>query len=156
MQEKKCKAIKLTKSSQAYIEYMDLPPIPNKRYFTIGEASELCGLKPHVLRFWEQEFIQLKPSKRRGNRRYYECKDLIIVRQIRKLLYTDGFTIEGARSKLAEKEKEPSNVWPQPKSILQKVIADLEIVLQNLNSSLVRVNVYSEPPSEDLTLNKYP
>ena len=77
-----------------------LPAIPGKRYFTIGEVSELCGVKPHVLRYWEQEFPQLKPVKRRGNRRYYQRQDVIVIRQIRSLLYEQGFTIGGARQKL--------------------------------------------------------
>lgn len=77
-----------------------LPPIPAKRYFTIGEVSELCGVKPHVLRYWEQEFTQLKPVKRRGNRRYYQRHEVLLIRKIRKLLYEDGFTIHGARSRL--------------------------------------------------------
>src|SRR5210317_2304089 len=80
----------------------ELPPIPGKRYFTIGEVSELCGVKPHVLRYWEQEFPQLKPLKRRGNRRYYQRQDVILIRQIRSLLYEHGFTIGGARQKLVE------------------------------------------------------
>ena len=78
----------------------DLPPIPGKRYFTIGEVSELCAVKPHVLRYWEQEFPQLKPVKRRGNRRYYQRQDVLIIRQIRSLLYEEGFTIGGARQRL--------------------------------------------------------
>src|SRR6202000_2590151 len=78
----------------------DLPPIPGKRYFTIGEVSDLCGVKPHVLRYWEQEFPQLKPVKRRGNRRYYQRQDVLIIRQIRSLLYEQGFTIGGARNRL--------------------------------------------------------
>ena len=77
-----------------------LPPIPGKRYFTIGEVSELCAVKPHVLRYWEQEFQQLKPVKRRGNRRYYQRHEVQLVRQIRNLLYIDGYTISGARNKL--------------------------------------------------------
>src|SRR5512138_662813 len=79
-----------------------LPPIPAKRYFTIGEVSELCGVKPHVLRYWEQEFTQLKPLKRRGNRRYYQHHEVLLVRRIRELLYDEGFTISGARNKLGE------------------------------------------------------
>ena len=79
-----------------------LPPIPAKRYFTIGEVSELCGVKPHVLRYWEQEFTQLKPVKRRGNRRYYQHHEVLLVRRIRELLYQDGFTISGARNRLDE------------------------------------------------------
>ena len=77
-----------------------LPPIPAKRYFTIGEVSELCGVKPHVLRYWEQEFTQLKPVKRRGNRRYYQHHEVLLIRRIRDLLYEQGFTINGARHRL--------------------------------------------------------
>ncbi len=77
-----------------------LPPIPAKRYFTIGEVSELCGVKPHVLRYWEQEFTQLKPVKRRGNRRYYQHHEVLLIRRIRELLYEQGFTISGARARL--------------------------------------------------------
>ena len=79
-----------------------LPPIPAKRYFTIGEVSELCGVKPHVLRYWEQEFTQLKPVKRRGNRRYYQHHEVMLIRRIRELLYEQGFTINGARNRLDE------------------------------------------------------
>ncbi len=91
----------------------ELPPIPAKRYFTIGEMSELCGVKPHVLRYWEQEFTQLKPVKRRGNRRYYQHHEVLLIRRIRQLLYEEGFTISGARSRLENhsiplEEKEPS------------------------------------------------
>jgi DNA-binding transcriptional MerR regulator len=80
----------------------DLPPIPAKRYFTIGEVSELCRVKPYVLRYWEQEFVQLKPMKRRGNRRYYQHHEVLLVRRIRELLYEQGFTISGARNRLTE------------------------------------------------------
>jgi DNA-binding transcriptional MerR regulator len=79
---------------------VDLPPIPAKRYFTIGEVSDLCGVKPHVLRYWEQEFTQLKPVKRRGNRRYYQHHEVLLIRRIRELLYEEGFTISGARNRL--------------------------------------------------------
>ena len=79
-----------------------LPPIPAKRYFTIGEVSELCGVKPYVLRYWEQEFTQLKPMKRRGNRRYYQHHEVLLIRRIRELLYEQGFTISGARNRLAD------------------------------------------------------
>ncbi|SCY36209.1 transcriptional regulator, MerR family [Nitrosospira sp. Nl5] len=79
-----------------------LGPIPAKRYFTIGEVSELCGVKPHVLRYWEQEFVQLKPVKRRGNRRYYQHHEVLLIRRIRELLYEQGFTIHGARSRLGQ------------------------------------------------------
>ena len=81
-------------------EMIVLPPIPAKRYFTIGEVSELCGVKPHVLRYWEQEFTQLKPVKRRGNRRYYQHHEVLLIRRIRELLYEQGFTISGARNRL--------------------------------------------------------
>ena len=81
---------------------VSLPPIPAKRYFTIGEVSELCGVKPHVLRYWEQEFTQLRPMKRRGNRRYYQHHEVLMIRRIRDLLYEQGFTISGARNKLQE------------------------------------------------------
>jgi DNA-binding transcriptional MerR regulator len=86
-----------------------LPPIPAKRYFTIGEVSELCGVKPHVLRYWEQEFTQLKPVKRRGNRRYYQHHEVLLIRKIRELLYEQGFTISGARNRLdgAQEMAEP-------------------------------------------------
>jgi DNA-binding transcriptional MerR regulator len=90
----------------------DLPPIPAKRYFTIGEVSDLCGVKPHVLRYWEQEFTQLKPVKRRGNRRYYQHHEVLLIRRIRELLYEEGFTISGARNRLdnslAEDKAEPA------------------------------------------------
>jgi len=86
-----------------------LPPIPAKRYFTIGEVSELCGVKPHVLRYWEQEFTQLKPVKRRGNRRYYQHHEVLLIRRIRELLYDQGFTISGARNRLDELVSEPSS-----------------------------------------------
>ena len=84
------------------MEAFVLPPIPAKRYFTIGEVSDLCGVKPHVLRYWEQEFTQLKPVKRRGNRRYYQHHEVLLIRRIRELLYEQGFTISGARNKLED------------------------------------------------------
>ena len=85
-----------------------LPSIPAKRYFTIGEVSELCGVKPHVLRYWEQEFTQLKPVKRRGNRRYYQHHEVLLIRRIRELLYDQGFTISGARNRLDEIASQPA------------------------------------------------
>lgn len=111
---------------------MVLPPIPAKRYFTIGEVSELCGVKPHVLRYWEQEFTQLKPVKRRGNRRYYQHHEVLLIRRIRELLYDQGFTINGARNKLdgrmieiaaenssaAEMSQTGDVVLPQPKLMM--------------------------------------
>jgi DNA-binding transcriptional MerR regulator len=90
-----------------------LPPIPAKRYFTIGEVGDLCGVKPHVLRYWEQEFTQLRPMKRRGNRRYYQHHEVLMIRRIRDLLYEQGFTISGARNKMQEilqSEREKKNI----------------------------------------------
>ena len=108
----------------------DLPPIPAKRYFTIGEVSELCGVKPHVLRYWEQEFEQLKPVKRRGNRRYYQRGDVIMIRQIRSLLYEQGFTIGGARQQL-QGESAQDDV-SRSHQIIRQVRMELEQVLHAL------------------------
>jgi DNA-binding transcriptional MerR regulator len=107
-----------------------LPPIPGKRYFTIGEVSDLCAVKPHVLRYWEQEFPQLKPVKRRGNRRYYQRQDVLIIRQIRSLLYDDGFTIGGARQRLTG-EQAKSDVT-QSQQIIKQLRIELEQVLKIL------------------------
>ena len=90
-----------------------LPPIPAKRYFTIGEVSELCGVKPHVLRYWEQEFTQLKPVKRRGNRRYYQHHEVLLIRRIRELLYEQGFTISGARNRLDGRGQHEVDALPE-------------------------------------------
>jgi len=108
----------------------ELPPIPGKRYFTIGEVSDLCAVKPHVLRYWEQEFPQLKPVKRRGNRRYYQRQDVLIIRQIRSLLYSEGFTIGGARQKLAGDEARTD--LSQSQQIIRQVRSELEDVLRLL------------------------
>ena len=110
----------------------ELPAIPGKRYFTIGEASELCGVKAHVLRYWEQEFPQLKPVKRRGNRRYYQRKDVIIIRQIRGLLYDEGFTIGGARQRLTGDESK-SDIT-QSQQIIKQLRVELEEVYKILRS----------------------
>ena len=108
----------------------ELPPIPGKRYFTIGEVSELCGVKPHVLRYWEQEFPQLKPVKRRGNRRYYQRQDVLIIRQIRNLLYDQGFTIGGARQQLTgDAAKFDVN---QSQQIVKQMRIELEDILKIL------------------------
>ncbi|HUF74019.1 MAG TPA: MerR family transcriptional regulator [Gammaproteobacteria bacterium] len=107
-----------------------LPPIPGKRYFTIGEVSELCAVKPHVLRYWEQEFPQLKPVKRRGNRRYYQRQDVLIIRQIRSLLYEEGFTIGGARQKLTGDEARTD--VSQSQQIIRQVRQELEDLLKVL------------------------
>tara|TARA_B110000444_G_C18585287_1_gene475899 strand:+ start:332 stop:688 length:357 start_codon:yes stop_codon:yes gene_type:complete len=105
----------------------ELPPIPGKRYFTIGEVSGLCAVKPHVLRYWEQEFPQLKPVKRRGNRRYYQRQDVLMIRQIRSLLYDQGFTIGGARRQLSGEEQKQDST--QFKQLISQMIAELEDVL---------------------------
>lgn len=110
----------------------DLPSIPDKLYFTIGEVSELCNLKSHVLRYWEQEFPQLNPSKRKGNRRYYQRKDVLMVRSIMSLLYEQGFTIEGARSKLSNDRKDANQKIYQ--NLLNETIGNLEVVLGELDS----------------------
>ncbi|MDH3860801.1 MAG: MerR family transcriptional regulator [Gammaproteobacteria bacterium] len=107
-----------------------LPPIPGKRYFTIGEVSDLCAVKPHVLRYWEQEFPQLKPVKRRGNRRYYQRQDVLIIRQIRSLLYDEGFTIGGARQRLTGEDAK-SDVT-QSQQIIKQIRMELEQVLKIL------------------------
>ena len=109
-----------------------LPPIPAKRYFTIGEVSELCGVKPHVLRYWEQEFTQLKPVKRRGNRRYYQHHEVLLIRRIRELLYEQGFTISGARNKL---DARALTALSQPQS-QEPAVADLGRVRQELEHIL--------------------
>ena len=108
----------------------ELPTIPGKRYFTIGEVSDLCAVKPHVLRYWEQEFTQLKPLKRRGNRRYYQRQDVILIRQIRGLLYEQGFTIGGAKQRLiSEDAKEDSN---QSQQIIKQLRMELDDILDIL------------------------
>jgi len=109
-----------------------LPPIPAKRYFTIGEVSELCGVKPHVLRYWEQEFTQLKPVKRRGNRRYYQHHEVLLIRRIRELLYEQGFTISGARNKLDTRPSVPDiplNRLPAVGNDLAALRVELEGIL---------------------------
>ena len=103
----------------------ELPVIPGKRYFTIGEVSELCGVKPHVLRYWEQEFTQLKPVKRRGNRRYYQRHDVVLIREIRGLLYEQGFTIGGARQRL-EANLKPEASADSKKQLIKELLTELE------------------------------
>ena len=110
----------------------ELPEIPGKRYFTIGEVSDLCAVKPHVLRYWEQEFPQLKPVKRRGNRRYYQREDVLTIRQIRSLLYEQGYTIGGARQRMTD---EDSGLGPaQIQALIKQTIEELEEVLEVLRS----------------------
>jgi DNA-binding transcriptional MerR regulator len=108
----------------------ELPAIPGKRYFTIGEVSDLCGVKPHVLRYWEQEFPQLRPVKRRGNRRYYQRHDVIMIRQIRALLYDQGFTIGGARQQLSGDQAKQD--LSQSQQIIHQLRVELEEVLHIL------------------------
>ena len=116
----------------------ELPAIPGKRYFTIGEVAELCGVKPHVLRYWEQEFNQLNPVKRRGNRRYYQRDDVMLIRQIRSFLYEDGYTIGGARLKLVSEKQAPAvesaaeKTTATDQSLVRHMINELETVLSLL------------------------
>lgn len=110
----------------------ELPTIPGKRYFTIGEVSELCSVKPHVLRYWEQEFPQLKPVKRRGNRRYYQRQDVLTIRQIRALLYDQGFTIGGARQQMSDDPVKASSSEIKYDVLLEEMIVELQEVLQVL------------------------
>jgi DNA-binding transcriptional MerR regulator len=118
---------------------VSLPPIPAKRYFTIGEVSELCGVKPHVLRYWEQEFTQLKPVKRRGNRRYYQHHEVLLIRRIRELLYEQGFTISGARNRLDETMRERANLKAEPAASLgdadyARIRREISVVLDYLSA----------------------
>jgi len=119
---------------------VNLPPIPAKRYFTIGEVSELCCVKPHVLRYWEQEFTQLKPLKRRGNRRYYQHHEVLLIRRIRHLLYEEGFTISGARNRLGDVADratyDPEAAVRLSASELQSLRADLTAVRDSLAAAL--------------------
>ncbi len=120
----------MLEAESSSISSSELPPIPGKRYFTIGEVSELCAVKPHVLRYWEQEFPQLKPVKRRGNRRYYQRQDVLMIRQIRSLLYDQGFTIGGARQRLSGEDVR--NDLKQSQQLIKLMRAELEDVLQIL------------------------
>lgn len=122
----------------------NLPPIPAKRYFTIGEVSDLCCVKPHVLRYWEQEFMQLKPVKRRGNRRYYQHHEVLLIRRIRKLLYEEGFTISGARNRLGDGVEVPydSEAAVRLSGVeLQGLRQELENVANALDDVLTRTAV---------------
>ena len=109
-----------------------LPPIPAKRYFTIGEVSELCGVKAHVLRYWEQEFTQLKPVKRRGNRRYYQHHEVLLIRRIRELLYEQGFTISGARNNLESRLTEADLAPALTEKITGADLAGLRLELEKI------------------------
>ncbi len=112
----------------------ELPPIPGKRYFTIGEVSELCGVKAHVLRYWEQEFPQLSPVKRRGNRRYYQRDDVMTIRQIRNLLYEQGYTIGGAKQKLEADDESVGGALEKRAQLIREMIKELEEVLEVLKA----------------------
>ena len=127
-------------------ESVVLPPIPAKRYFTIGEVSELCGVKPHVLRYWEQEFAQLKPVKRRGNRRYYQHHEVLLIRRIRELLYEQGFTISGARNKLNERGSRNMVVEEMPVERVATVPSPVDV--DAIRSELEAVLALLTPPKE--------
>ncbi|AKQ56115.1 MerR family transcriptional regulator [Bordetella hinzii] len=114
-----------------------LPPIPAKRYFTIGEVSDLCGVKPHVLRYWEQEFTQLKPVKRRGNRRYYQHHEVLLIRRIRSLLYEQGFTISGARNRLGDTRDTPHD---SAEAAVRLSAAELQSLRNELNDISASLN----------------
>lgn len=116
---------------KGYCKTADLPALPDKRYFSIGETAELCGVKPHVLRYWEQEFEELSPTKRRGNRRYYLQQDILLIRQIRELLYEQGFTILGAKAKVGQKQK---SLFTRHQ-VVQDMIADLEGLLEDMEET---------------------
>ena len=119
----------------------DLPPIPAKRYFTIGEVSELCGVKPHVLRYWEQEFTQLKPVKRRGNRRYYQHHEVLLIRRIRELLYEQGFTISGARNRLDESQGSNGRIaFKAEPAEFAAAVMEAKLIRQELRSILDLLN----------------
>lgn len=117
---------------------VELPPIPAKRYFTIGEVADLCQVKPHVLRYWEQEFTQLNPVKRRGNRRYYQHHEVLLIRRIRELLYEQGFTIAGARNRLGNPrlQEEADSAVRIPANDLNTIRTELEEIISDLDGLL--------------------
>ncbi|MBT3512554.1 MerR family transcriptional regulator [Methylophilaceae bacterium] len=128
-----------------------LPLIPNKRYFAIGEVSTLCDLKPHVLRYWEQEFSQLKPTTRRGNRRYYQQAEILLIRKIRELLYFDGFTIQGAKGKLSDRQfvKDTTS-----KEAIEKAQAELPLDDSVVSQSSMDLNNFKAQLSDILKVLK--
>jgi len=130
MSDQKDKAARKAKTTE-----QSLSPIPDKLYFTIGEVAQLCALKPHVLRYWEQEFPQLTPSKRRGNRRYYQRKDVVIVRQIQTLLYDKGYTIEGAKAQLSSEEGAEMKRKQNSEALLHIAVTQLESVVLELEEA---------------------
>ncbi|HUW99117.1 MAG TPA: MerR family transcriptional regulator [Acidiferrobacter sp.] len=111
----------------------ELPPIPGKRYFTISEVSDLCGVKPHVLRYWEQEFPKLQSVKRRGNRRYYQHHDVLLIREIRALLYIEGFTISGARNRLTQEEQTVNHDQSEALALLTEGLEEVRALLAPLD-----------------------
>lgn len=117
----------------------ELPPIPAKRYFTIGEVSELCGVKPHVLRYWEQEFSQLKPVKRRGNRRYYQHHEVMLIRRIRELLYEQGFTITGARNRLGQEIEQQADEEGQLDPSIEGAAPENSVDILSLKRELAEI-----------------
>ena len=133
----------------ATMEKVVLPPIPAKRYFTIGEVSELCGVKPHVLRYWEQEFTQLRPVKRRGNRRYYQHHEVLLIRRIRELLYEQGFTINGARHRLEFETAEPrAAARPTPSTTSVPAPAPVAVNAAALRQELLRIRKLLDDASD--------
>jgi DNA-binding transcriptional MerR regulator len=127
----------------------ELPPIPAKRYFTIGEVSDLCAVKPHVLRYWEQEFAQLKPVKRRGNRRYYQHHEVLLIRRIRDLLYEQGFTINGARHRLETEEAEPrAAAKPTPSTTSVPAPAPGALNASSLRQEIARIRQLLDDESD--------
>jgi DNA-binding transcriptional MerR regulator len=134
-----------------------LPPIPVKRYFTIGEVGELCGVKPHVLRYWEQEFTQLRPMKRRGNRRYYQHHEVLMIRRIRDLLYDQGFTISGARNKLQEmvqSERERRKAGEVPLEGMEAIEIDQEEFDAAVQGDVDVPPRPSQPPARTVDLSQ--
>lgn len=123
------------------VKNVQLPPIPAKRYFTIGEVSDLCGVKPHVLRYWEQEFTQLKPVKRRGNRRYYQHHEVLLIRKIRELLYEQGFTISGARNRLDGADDKDVVTTPATQQEAHPVLSDDTPSTANVDLATIRLQI---------------
>ncbi|MFQ6332950.1 MerR family transcriptional regulator [Methylophilus sp. 3sh_L] len=135
---------------------VSLPPIPAKRYFTIGEVSELCGVKPHVLRYWEQEFTQLKPVKRRGNRRYYQHHEVLLIRKIRELLYEQGFTISGARNRLDGVDEKTDKPRTNTESTVSTSPQPQGLIAEEASKSAVDVVALREQIQQVLQLLKVP
>ena len=131
-----------------------LPPIPVKRYFTIGEVGELCGVKPHVLRYWEQEFTQLRPMKRRGNRRYYQHHEVLMIRRIRDLLYDQGFTISGARNKLQEMVQSERERRKAGNDVPLEGMEAVEIDQEEFDAAMQDDNAASQQPARTVDVSQ--